>query len=64
MQQITRIKRAVEAAGYTMVQARRNGHWKIYDGKGRMLTVISCSPADSHAHGNMRSDLKRIGVII
>lgn len=57
--------RKLRKAGYHIATPHGSSHWKVYDQPGgRMLASVPCSPSDSHAMANLRSDLRKAGVTL
>lgn len=46
--------------GCTVVQSRRNSHWRVTRANFPAAVMVSCSPSDPRALNNIKSDLRRI----
>lgn len=57
----TQVRRALSRKGYTLVQARRGGHWKVYDHNGKLLGTLANSPDCYRTIQNCLSDIKNNG---
>lgn len=46
------------------VERARSGHWKVYDCKGSLVTVLSYSPGKgTHGVANASSLLRKLGML-
>jgi hypothetical protein len=53
---VTAAMRKLRRAGYDVTKGR---HWKVRDGNGRLLAVVSGTTSDRNSLQNLKRDLRR-----
>ena len=63
MTDLARIIKVAKRQGWTVIQSRRNCHWKFKSPNPRVPTIFtSSSPSDYRAIRNLTASLRRAGL--
>jgi hypothetical protein len=57
------LRRAVVAAGGSLVRSRGTLHWKVYGSDGRYVTSMPSTPGEGRGYANARATLRRAGLL-
>lgn len=60
--EVRKILRGLERQGWRVTFGKK--HYKVLSPDGQHRIVVSMTPSDAHALGNIKSDLRRAGAVI